>query len=91
MEGHATDGTFNETKALNGVPETVEDILPRLDEIGSPTAFNHYPVGWAHAMDCPYRWTKQVASHFGGTRNGMVLSWPNGIEAQGEIRQQFLT
>ncbi|MFQ5427021.1 MAG: arylsulfatase, partial [Gaiellales bacterium] len=83
------DGTFNETKALNGVPETVEDILPRLDEIGSPTAFNHYPVGWAHAMDCPYQWTKQVASHFGGTRNGMVLSWPNGVAARGEIRQQF--
>ncbi len=83
------DGTFNETKALNGVPETVEEILPRLDEIGSPTSFNHYPVGWAHAMCAPYQWTKQVASHFGGTRNGMVVSWPNGIAARGEIRQQF--
>ncbi len=83
------DGTFNELKALNGVPETVEDILPRIDEIGSPKSFNHYPVGWAHAMDCPYQWTKQVASHFGGTRNGMVLSWPNGIDAKGEIRQHF--
>ena len=83
------DGTFNELKALNGVAETTADVLPHLDEIGSPQAFNHYPVGWAHAMDCPYQWTKQVASHWGGTRNGMVLHWPNGIKAKGEIRQQF--
>jgi arylsulfatase A-like enzyme len=83
------DGTFNELKALNGIPETVDEILPRLDEVGSPSAFNHYPVGWAHAMNTPYQWTKQVASHFGGTRNGAVVHWPNGIEAKGEVRQQF--
>lgn len=83
------DGTFNELKALNGVSETTAEVLPHLDEIGSPQAFNHYPVGWAHAMDCPYQWTKQVASHWGGTRNGMVLHWPNGVKAKGEIRQQF--
>ena len=83
------DGTFNELKALNGIPETVEEILPHLDEIGSPTAFNHYPVGWAHAMNTPYQWTKQVASHFGGTRNGTVIHWPNGIDAKGEVREQF--
>jgi arylsulfatase len=83
------DGTFNELMALNGIPQELEDIVPRLDEIGSPKAFNHYPVGWAHAMNAPYQWTKQVASHFGGTRNGMALCWPNGINARGEIRQQF--
>jgi len=83
------DGAFNETKALNGVPETVDEILPRLDEIGSPTSFNHYPVGWAHAMNSPYQWTKQVASHWGGTRNGMVIHWPAGISTSGEVRQQF--
>jgi len=83
------DGTFNELKALNGISETTDAILPRLDEIGSPRAFNHYPVGWAHAMNAPYQWTKQVASHFGGTRNGMVVHWPNGVDAKGEIRQQF--
>jgi arylsulfatase len=83
------DGTFNELMALNGIPQSLEDVLPRLDDIGGPMAFNHYPVGWAHAMNCPYQWTKQVASHFGGTRNGMALSWPQGIEARGEIRQQF--
>ena len=83
------DGTFNELMALNGIPQSLEDVLPRLDDIGGPLAFNHYPVGWAHAMNAPYQWTKQVASHFGGTRNGMALSWPKGIEAKGEIRQQF--
>ena len=83
------DGTFNELLALNGIPETTETILPRLDEIGSPASFNHYPVGWAHAMNAPYQWTKQVASHFGGTRNGTVVHWPNGIVARGEIRHQF--
>ncbi len=83
------DGTFNELLALNGIPQTVEDLLPRLDDLGSPRAFNHYPVGWAHAMNSPYQWTKQVASHWGGTRNGMALSWPQGIKAKGEIRQQF--
>ena len=83
------DGTFNEIKALNGVSETTAEVLPHLDDIGSPLAFNHYPVGWAHAMNCPYQWTKQVASHWGGTRNGMVLHWPNGVKAKGEIREQF--
>ena len=83
------DGTFNELMALNGIPQTLEDVLPRLDELGSPKSFNHYPVGWAHAMNAPYQWTKQVASHFGGTRNGMAMSWPSGIKAQGEIREQF--
>jgi hypothetical protein len=75
--------------ALNGVPETAADILPHLDEIGSSEAFNHYPVGWAHAMNAPYQWTKQVVSHFGGARTGMVFQWTNGIEARGELRQQF--
>jgi len=83
------DGTFNELMALNGIPQVLEDVLPRLDDLGGPRAFNHYPVGWAHAMNSPFQWTKQVASHFGGTRNGMALSWPNGIKTVGEIRQQF--
>lgn len=83
------DGTFNELMALNGLPQDLEDVLPRLAEVGSPTAFNHYPVGWAHAMNCPFQYTKQVASHFGGTRNAAAISWPKGIEARGELRQQF--
>ena len=83
------DGTYNEMLPLNGISTTTEDILQHIDDIGSPRAFNHYPVGWAHAMNCPYQWTKQVASHWGGTRNGTVVHWPNGIKAKGEIRQQF--
>jgi hypothetical protein len=69
-------GSFNWVSAMNGVPQTAADILPHLDEIGSPKAYNHYPVGWAHAMDAPYKWTKQIASHWGGTRNGMIVHWP---------------
>ncbi len=82
-------GTANELKALNGIPDTVEAILKALDDLGSAKTYNHYPAGWAHAMDTPYQWTKQVASHWGGTRNGMVAHWPKGFKAKGEIRQQF--
>jgi arylsulfatase len=83
------DGTFNELMALNGIPQSLEDVLPKLDEIGGTRAFNHYPVGWAHAMNTPFQYTKQVASHYGGTRNAMALSWPKGIGVEGEIRQQW--
>ena len=64
-------------------------MAARIDEFGGPEAYNHYAVGWAHAMNTPYQWTKQVASHFGGTRNGMVVHWPNGFKAKGETRSQF--
>jgi arylsulfatase len=89
-EGTPT-GTFNELVVLNGVSalETTEFMASRIDEFGTPSAYNHYAVGWAHAMDTPYQWTKQVASHWGGTRNGTLVHWPNGFEAKGEIRSQF--
>jgi arylsulfatase len=61
----------------------------RIDKFGGPEAYNHYAVGWAHAMDTPYQWTKQVASHWGGTRNGTIVHWPRGIKGKGEIRSQF--
>ena len=64
-------------------------MVSKIDEFGTPEAYNHYAVGWAHAMDTPYQWTKQVASHWGGTRNGTIVHWPNGIEASGEVRSQF--
>jgi arylsulfatase len=85
------NGTFNELLSLNGAAdlETVEFMASRIGEFGSPVAFNHYAVGWAHAMDTPYQWTKQVASHWGGTRNGAIVHWPRGIRAKGEIRLQF--
>ncbi len=85
------NGTFNELLMLNGASglETVEFMTSKVDLFGGPEAYNHYSVGWAHAMDTPYQWTKQVASHWGGTRNGTIVHWPNGIEASGEIRSQF--
>lgn len=83
------EGALNEMAALNGIPETAATILPHLDEIGGPLAYNHYPVGWAHAMNTPYQWTKQIASHWGGTRNGMIAHWPAGIKAKGEVRHQW--
>ena len=85
------NGTFNEMLSLNGAAEfeTPEFMAERIDEFGDTEAYNHYAVGWAHAMDTPYQWTKQVASHFGGTRNGTIVHWPNGFEARGEIRSQF--
>ena len=85
------NGCFNELAVLNGAAgiETTEFMVSRIDDFGTPAAFNHYAVGWAHAMDTPYQWTKQVASHWGGTRNGTVVHWPSGIAARGEIRPQF--
>jgi arylsulfatase A-like enzyme len=82
-------GLLNEMTFFNGVKENIADVLERADEIGTWKTYNHYPVGWAHAMCTPFQWTKQIASHFGGTRNGMVISWPKGIAAKGELRTQF--
>jgi arylsulfatase A-like enzyme len=84
-------GTFNEMISLNGAAgiETTEFMASRIDQFGTVAANNHYAVGWAHAMDTPYQWTKQVASHWGGTRNGTVVHWPNGFKARGEVRAQF--
>ena len=72
------NGCFNEITVLNGASalETVDFMTSRIDDFGTPKAYNHYAVGWAHAMDTPYQWTKQVASHWGGTRNGTIVHWP---------------
>ena len=85
------NGCFNELAILNGAIglETVEFMTSRIDDFGTPRAYNHYAVGWAHAMDAPYQWTKQIASHWGGTRNGTIVHWPAGIRAKGEVRPQF--
>jgi arylsulfatase len=85
------NGTFNEMISLNGAGalETAEFMASKIDLFGTPQAYNHYAVGWAHAMNTPYQWTKQVASHWGGTRNGTILHWPKGFEARGEVRSQF--
>jgi arylsulfatase A-like enzyme len=83
------EGTFSELASLLGIQLGLESMIHRLDEIGGPTSEPHVPVGWAWAMDAPFQWTKQVASHFGGTRNPMVIHWPKGIKAKGEQRTQF--
>jgi arylsulfatase len=83
------EGTFSEIASLLGVQLGLDSTIKRLDEIGGPTSEPHVPVGWAWAMDTPFQWTKQVASHFGGTRNPLVVRWSNGIKAKGEIRTHF--
>jgi arylsulfatase len=85
------NGTYNEMINFNGAAalETPEFMMERLDQFGGPDSYNHYAVGWAHALDTPYQWTKQVASHWGGTRNGTIVHWPAGFESKGEVRTQF--
>ena len=85
------NGAFNEMANFNGMAalETPEFMVSKMDEFGSPESYNHYSVGWAWAMDTPYQWTKQVASHWGGTRNGTIVHWPAGIEEKGGLRSQF--
>lgn len=84
------DGTLNEVKALNGFSTPIEENLKHIDDIGGPKGEPHYPVGWAWSGNAPFQWVKQVASHFGGTRNPMVVSWPAQIKDAGGIRTQFL-
>ncbi|MBP6595915.1 MAG: arylsulfatase [Arenimonas sp.] len=85
------NGCYNEMSYFNGLQalETAEYLTERMDKLGGPESYNHFAVGWAHAMNTPFQWTKQVASHWGGTRNGTVVHWPKGIQAKGEQRTQF--
>lgn len=85
------NGAFNEMLNFNGMAalETPEYLMERLDKLGGVESYNHFAVAWAHAMNTPYQWTKQVASHWGGTRNGTIVHWPKGIKGKGELRTQF--
>lgn len=83
------NGLFNESTYFNGVPETVADILTHFDDLGGPDSYPHYAAGWAVAGDAPFTWTKQVAGSYGGTRNPLVVHWPDGIKARGELRSQW--
>ena len=83
------NGMYSEMTYFNAVPETVPDMLKHFDEWGGPSTYPHFSAGWAVAMDAPFSYTKQVASDFGGTRNGMIIQWPAGIKAKGEVRSQF--
>jgi arylsulfatase A-like enzyme len=82
-------GLLNENSFFNGVAETLEENLKAIDELGGPKHFNHFPAGWAHAMNTPFQWTKQIASHLGGVRNPLVVSWPARIKDHGGVRGQF--
>ena len=85
------NGAFNEMANFNGMAalETPEFMLSKMDDFGGEASYGHYSVGWAWAMNTPLQWTKQVASHWGGTRNGTIVHWPNGIEERGGVRSQF--
>ncbi len=83
------NGLFNESTYFNGIPEKVGDILQRIDELGGPNSYGHYAAGWAVAGDTPFTWTKQIAGSYGGTRNGLVIHWPQRIKSKGEIRSQW--
>ncbi len=83
------NGMYQEMTFFSGVPETVPDMLKHYDDWGGPSTYPHFSAGWAVAMDAPFSYTKQVASDFGGTRNGMIIQWPAGIKAKGEVRSQF--
>jgi arylsulfatase len=82
-------GMFNEYTYFNGVPEKVEDMLKLLDKWGGPETYPHMSAGWSVALNAPFGWMKQVPSDFGGTRNGMVVRWPKGIQAKNQVRTQF--
>ena len=87
-EGGLT-GTFNETIVLNGLQDPVEDQLQYMDDWGGPKSYPHFQAGWAVATNTPFQWTKQIASHYGGTRNPLVVHWPDKIETTGEVRSQW--
>ncbi len=83
------EGTYNENMALNGIVGKADQMMDHIEDWGGPSTYPHFAIGWAWAGNTPFQWTKQVASHFGGTRNGMVIHWPARIRAKGEIRSQF--
>ena len=83
------NGSVNENKIFNGLPDNIEDNLPFLDELGGPKTYNHYPTGWAWAFNTPFKMWKRYSSYEGGTADPMIVSWPAGISAAGEIRHQY--
>jgi arylsulfatase A-like enzyme len=83
------EGAYNEMMALNGIISTAAINMPHLDHWGDPSTFPHYAIGWAWAGDTPFQWTKQIASHYGGTTNGLVIHWPARIKKGGGVRSQF--
>ena len=82
-------GAWSAPSFQNGVHEDPQWLLEHMEDFGTDRCENHFNVGWAWALDSPFQWMKQVASHFGGTRNALAVSWPEGIKSRGELRQQF--
>ncbi len=87
-EGGA-NGTVDGMSYFNDLPETIQHMLDKLEELGGPDHYNHFPVGWAWALDTPFQWVKRVASHLGGVRNPLVVTWPRRIKDAGGLRSQF--
>jgi arylsulfatase A-like enzyme len=83
------NGSVNENKFFNGIPDSIEENLQYLDELGSPATYNHYPVGWAWAFNTPFKMWKRY-NFEGGVADPMIVSWPKGISAAGALRHQFL-
>jgi arylsulfatase len=84
------NGSFNENKFFNNVPDTVEENLSRIDDLGGPQSYNHYNTGWAWALDTPFPYWKRFAGYEGGTADMCLVAWPKGIEARGEVREQYI-
>jgi arylsulfatase A-like enzyme len=84
------NGSFNELKFFNNVPDTIEANLERLDELGGPTSYNHYNTGWAWAFDTPFPYWKRFAGYEGGVADPLIVAWPDGIAARGEVRHQYV-
>ena len=83
------NGAFNEAGVINHREEELGDVMKHMDDLGGPYSFNHYAIGWAIAGNTPFTWAKQVASNYGGTRDGMIIHWPKGIKTTGEVRTQW--
>jgi arylsulfatase A-like enzyme len=83
------NGSVNENKFFNGIPDTIEENLKQIDELGGPTTYNHYPTGWAWAFNTPFKMWKRYSNYRGGTADPMIVSWPKGIAAAGEVRRQY--
>jgi arylsulfatase A-like enzyme len=84
------NGSFNENKFFNNIPDTIEANLARIDDLGSPSAYNHYNTGWAWAFDTPFPYWKRFAGYEGGVADPLIVSWPAGIPARGEVRDQYV-
>jgi arylsulfatase len=83
------NGTVNEMKFFNGVIDTIEENLKHLDDLGSPKTYNHYNTGWAQAFCTPFKMFKRYANYEGGTADPLIVAWPKGIKAKGEVRHQY--